>query len=181
LLSPDGPGPKILLALAVVGGLWQAVKQVPKIVRVLARVDTAARQIIGDEDHPGINERLKKVELELRPNGGGSMRDAVHRVEQHALDAKAAAATVADELRRATENNMAAQSSIAADVRANHVRVEALMRALDQYAQERWQKDEYAAIRERAYVRALKKFGLDLTAVAESLESEEGDDEDAAD
>lgn len=35
----------------------------------------------GVEARPGVMERLKTIEEEMRPNGGGSMRDAVNRLE----------------------------------------------------------------------------------------------------
>lgn len=34
---------------------------------------------------PGVPERLTRIEAELKPNGGGSLRDAVNRLE-HRLD-----------------------------------------------------------------------------------------------
>lgn len=51
------------------------------------RVDwygTAARP--GVDREPGVMERLKTIEGELKPNGGGSLRDAVNRLERRLDD-----------------------------------------------------------------------------------------------
>lgn len=36
----------------------------------------------GRDPEPGVMERLRKIEKELHPNGGATLRDAVNRLEQ---------------------------------------------------------------------------------------------------
>jgi hypothetical protein len=36
----------------------------------------------GFKGHPGMAERMQVVEAELRPNGGGSLKDAVNRIAE---------------------------------------------------------------------------------------------------
>lgn len=171
--SSDGFGPQFLIGLAVLGGLWSLVKGIPKVTKAIARVDTAARQIIGDDGHKGIAERIADVEKELKPNSGTSLRDAVGRVERLAEEAKRTAEAVAEKLERAETVNAEERATRAGEDRAIHAKVDVLMNALDQYAQERYAKDEYAQLREQAYIKALKAFGLDLTSVAEALHPED--------
>lgn len=181
--SSGGSGPEFLVGLAVLGGLWSLFKGVPKLTGAIARIDGAARAIVGSDDHPGVVDRIKAVESELKPNGGGSFRDVVNRVETGVLEAKGLAKTVADQLaitqQAAQEAAQAAHDDrsrielrLQTNQRSNEQRVEALMNALDGYAQERYAKDEYQALREVAYVRALKAMGLDLTDIATELDEE---------
>lgn len=47
----------------------------------------------GRDPVPGVPERLRRIEKELHPNGGGTMRDALNRVEQRLNDHIAAHAS----------------------------------------------------------------------------------------
>lgn len=40
----------------------------------------------GHDPQPGVMERLRGIEKELHPNGGGTLRDAIGRVEQRLED-----------------------------------------------------------------------------------------------
>ncbi len=40
----------------------------------------------GRDAVPGVPERLRRIEKELHPNGGGTMRDAINRLEQRLED-----------------------------------------------------------------------------------------------
>ncbi|MFI6333183.1 hypothetical protein ACIBBG_33525 [Micromonospora chersina] len=40
----------------------------------------------GRDAVPGVPERLARMEKELHPNGGGTLRDAINRVEQRLED-----------------------------------------------------------------------------------------------
>lgn len=182
--ASDGIGPQVIVALAVLGGLWALIRGIPKATGGISRADQAFRAILGDDKTPGMSDRLASVEKELKPNGGSSLRDDLTTVKRGVAEAnrvgqeaKEAAEGVAARLEASNQTAAAERSTAMSEIRAAHVKVDALMRALDQYAQERWAKDEYARIREAAYIRALKSFGLDLTAVAEALGSE-GDDDD---
>lgn len=166
--SPEGKGPEFLLALAVLGGAWTFVKAIPKVTGGIARADRAVRQIVGDDDTPGLGERISKVEAELKPNGGGSMRDALNRVERGVDDAKNVATNVEAKLMVSQQTQAIERAKIADDIRRSLAAVDVLMGALDQYA-----KDTHS--REVAYVKALKHFNIDLTDVAEHLEEGSGD------
>lgn len=76
---------------------WKALKGGRRAVVTVARLGDA---LLGDEERPGMPERLDAVdgrlaaiEGELHPNGGGSLRDAVNRLEkgQQAADGRLAA------------------------------------------------------------------------------------------
>ena len=45
-----------------------------------------AEPMLNRPRSPGVPERLALIESELRPNHGGSMRDAIDRVERHLAD-----------------------------------------------------------------------------------------------
>jgi hypothetical protein len=81
----------VTAVLALLAGGWRVLRRLRAIAR---RVDefiddwrgTASRP--GVEGRPGVMERLDTIEQrvgivvhEVRPNGGASLRDAVHRVD----------------------------------------------------------------------------------------------------
>lgn len=75
-------------AVAIIGAavaiIWKTVRGVARLVK---RVRDFLDDFYGEPDRPGVPGRpgvmvqLAQIHAELRPNGGGSMRDAVNRIE----------------------------------------------------------------------------------------------------
>lgn len=79
-----------LWAAGVAGGLyllrlaWRALRRsVRGGKRAVATVNQLGEALLGDPENgiPSTPERLKRIEAELHPNGGSSLRDAVNRTE----------------------------------------------------------------------------------------------------
>lgn len=174
--SVDGAGPEILVGIAILGGLLTLFKAVPKVTGMIARVDIAVRQIVGDEHQPGISDRLKTVEAELKPNGGGSMRDAVNRVEKGmgaaadvAAEAKIAADHVAAKLVLSEEQAKRERTRISTELKEGRGMMHALLNSLDEFAQD-------VHTKEIAVLRAFKGIGIDLTDIGDALVEEPSDE-----
>lgn len=69
--------------------LWKALKGGQRAFATVQRLGDA---LLGDPEKGqlGMPERLDRIEAELHPNGGGSLRDAVNRLEvgQKSLEAR---------------------------------------------------------------------------------------------
>lgn len=69
-------------------GLGMVVFVVKKVWPVFRKVVHIVDDVIGEEARPGVEarpglmERIATIEHEVRPNGGGSIKDAVDRIEQ---------------------------------------------------------------------------------------------------
>ena len=82
----------VVAVLGFLGGLWRFLRRGRAVVRRLDQfIDdwqgTESRP--GVEGRPGVMERLSRIERtvgvvvhEVRPNAGGSMRDAINRVDR---------------------------------------------------------------------------------------------------
>jgi hypothetical protein len=79
---------KVAAAIAAIVGLFALVaKAVRAMLRTVRKLGRLADEVLGDEDRPGWGKRLTAVEAklatvlaEVKPNGGGSMRDEVRRI-----------------------------------------------------------------------------------------------------
>lgn len=77
------------LALVTIGGgitlIWRVARGIRRILRRFDEVldDWNGRpERPGHMALPGVMARLDRIEHELRPNSGTSLRDAVHRIER---------------------------------------------------------------------------------------------------
>lgn len=144
-------GVVVPLLLAAIPGAWRAHKYLARIESTLAIVESRSVQLTRNSGShvADVPEAVKRVELKL---------DAVR------VDALAAAEGVADKLAAeiaATNRRMRME-------REQHAIREALgvlMSALEDYS-----RDEYR--KEVAYVKALKHYNIDLTNIADHLESD---------
>jgi hypothetical protein len=74
--------------VAIAGGASLIWKFLGGLRRIIKRVDQFIDDWNGTEERPGhppkpgVMARLEWIEHELKPNSGGSLRDAVDRVEQ---------------------------------------------------------------------------------------------------
>jgi len=79
--------PYLAAVTGLIGGAWAAVRRLAPVVRrVVHLVDDLAGEPArpGVEARPGVMERLAELEkrtAELKHNGGGSIKDAVHRMD----------------------------------------------------------------------------------------------------
>ena len=96
----------VLTALGVIGRkLWRAARGAGRMYQL---GHAAFETIVGTAEHLGISDRISQVERELRPNGGGSLRDAV---DQGTREARAAVTeaqrvgAITEELRGYAEAN----------------------------------------------------------------------------
>ncbi|WP_030237945.1 hypothetical protein [Streptomyces sp. NRRL S-350] len=71
---------------AVAGILWRATRALHHAAR---NVEDFVRDWAGNDEHPGVIHRLdtiedtiNRIDHELHPNSGGSLRDAVDRVDK---------------------------------------------------------------------------------------------------
>lgn len=79
---------KLAGALVAIAGLFALLaKAVRAMLRTVRKLSRLADEVLGDEDRPGWGKRLTAVEAkiatvlaEVKPNGGGSMRDEVRRI-----------------------------------------------------------------------------------------------------
>lgn len=87
----------LLYAAAAVTAIAAAFGAVAKwIVLPIVKLLREFRQFLEDWNgeperpgvpaRPGLLSRVRFIEAELRPNGGGSLRDAVNRIEKHQHD-----------------------------------------------------------------------------------------------
>lgn len=79
-------GPAIALVLA---GAWRLFRSIRRVaVRIDEFMDDWAGQPArpGVHRRPGVMERLERIEHELKPNSGESLRDAVNRIEAQVSD-----------------------------------------------------------------------------------------------
>lgn len=74
-------------------GIGAAARYVGRPMRRLLRQNDEFREDwygeparAGVDPRPGVMERLKGIENELRPNGGSTLRDAINRVESRLED-----------------------------------------------------------------------------------------------
>lgn len=76
---------QLLLTLgAVAAALTTIGVFIPRAARQIRRVGHVIDQWIGSPDNPGVIDRLVELERrtgELKPNGGSSLADAVHRID----------------------------------------------------------------------------------------------------
>ena len=177
LLSPTGLGPKIILTAAVLGALAagiralvKTVRRIPRLAATIVKFSQAAHAIVGDETEPGMAEQVKLIKAELFPNGGGSLRDAVNRLEQGvqqsnraSAEAKAAADEVAGQLVVHNEQAVEQRTAIEGEIREGRDTTLVLLNALSEYAADSHQK-------QIAYVRALESLGFDLTEITDALD-----------
>lgn len=91
----DTAGGRIAGIAAGVAGLlylarvaWRALKGGKRAVTTVHKLGEA---LLGDPEtgKPGMPERLDRIEAELHPNGGGSLRDAVNRTENELAELRA--------------------------------------------------------------------------------------------
>lgn len=54
----------------------------------------------GVPERPGMLERVRRIEQELKPNGGGSIRDAMTRLEREQVFQRGELTKITDELKR---------------------------------------------------------------------------------
>ena len=73
--------------MAIAGLIALVAKAVRAMLRTMRKLGRLADEVLGDEDRPGWGKRLTAVEsklatvvAEVKPNGGGSMRDEVRRI-----------------------------------------------------------------------------------------------------
>jgi hypothetical protein len=75
---------------AVAGGVAAVWAFLARVVPVLRRIGHLVDDLVGEPERPGhdarpgVMERLKELDqrtAELRHNGGGSIKDAVHRID----------------------------------------------------------------------------------------------------
>lgn len=74
-----------LAITAILGGIalvWRAVRRIARTVDEFAEDWNGTPPRRGVPARPGVMERLDRIEHELHPNSGSSLRDAVDRVEQ---------------------------------------------------------------------------------------------------
>lgn len=75
--------------VAVAGGLGLVWRALRSIRRIILKVDefmadwNGAVARAGYAARPGVMERLERIEHELKPNSGSSLRDAVNRIENN--------------------------------------------------------------------------------------------------
>lgn len=72
--------------------IWRAV------VPFIRRADEVFATILGRDGTRSLDDRLDTIEHELFPNSGGSMRDAIDRVEKHMTDVDRKVVGVAENL-----------------------------------------------------------------------------------
>lgn len=71
----------------LVGGLWAWSANWRRQGARDYRIDETCKAVLGDENtgRVGLVERVHDIRMEMKPNSGGSMRDAINRIE-HRLD-----------------------------------------------------------------------------------------------
>lgn len=97
---------------------------------------------------PGIVDRLIYIETELRPNGGGSMKDAVNRIEAK-VDQAAALAAEAKSLVAEVKDHAEEMENAATSQR------DAISDRLTHWVEE-------GQVREAAYLASLAEIGIDI-------------------
>lgn len=95
----------LLVALGTIHRyVWPAIKAIGRGVQGMYRLYIATQRFVhdwfGDEGQPSITVRIGRMEDQLRPNGGGSLRDAVDRAAREARQAAGEARTAATEAGR---------------------------------------------------------------------------------
>jgi hypothetical protein len=88
---------KAAAAVAAIAGLGVLLaKAVRGMIRTVRKLGRLADEVLGDGDRPGWGKRLKDIEStvdglkakvanvldEVRPNGGGSLKDQITRIEE---------------------------------------------------------------------------------------------------
>lgn len=121
---------------------------------------------LGSPGDPGVRDRLRKIEHELHPNRGSSMRDhlmeAIRQVDEKAEHARTAASLAVNEAK-------AARGIITDRLDEADAERRLLIRALAEH-------NEQTDVQRRAYVAALLDIGIDLTHVTDELDPEGNDD-----
>ena len=185
-----GRGEALLALVALLTGLgllarkaWGGVRNMARFINeTMPRIHRALDDVIGDDDRPGLVDRLGVLEdnqttikRELFPNGGGSLRDAVTRtgeavarLEVEVEAAKERAAEAVDE----TAQLNAVLGRMHAKGQADLAQAQGSLDAvLDAFMQDR--REQYRT--KTAYVEALQDLGLDLTHVTRELEADPWD------
>ena len=88
---------------------WETAKMIGETITVLAGVGVGAWKTartmsrIADSVSavPALAESVRKLEAEMKPNGGGSLRDAVNRLEHAGIRTDQRLSDLADEVRGA--------------------------------------------------------------------------------
>lgn len=182
-----------------VGGSAAVVTAILAVLGFLARkgwkmnvlATRAFVDIVGTQEQPSLRQELnelrgsiQKIDKELHPNGGLSMRDQIVRVENEIAEVRKDAAEAKQKAADAASETEGLSGAVArfhhdarerADVAGRERRgvqesLNVLLRALSEFADERHK-------RENAYVGALARLGIDLTNVTAELESEAAGDE----
>jgi hypothetical protein len=87
-----------LIAAAVAAVLYLCKTGISAFRRFLQVADV----LLGTDDKPSLDGRLMRIEHELHPNSGLSLRDSVDRIELVAVEAHKLSVSVQRELRRNT-------------------------------------------------------------------------------
>lgn len=177
----------LAVLIPVVGGMLAYL--VPRLWRGLRKFVFLMNDIVGSPEKPSLyslveslSEQVRRIDKELHPNGGSSMRDQIIRVEAEVAEVK----TMATEAKRkAADAASEAEGLSGAVARYSHE-----ARAREDVAQRErkgFREDmqallaslqEYAAKVHRdkvAYVAALQEMGIDLTHVTRELDGDDGD------
>lgn len=95
----------LLIALGTIHRyVWPAIKAFGRGIAGAVRLYKLVQQFVhdwfGDSEHLSVPTRISRMEKELRPNGGGSLRDAVDGAAREARQAAGEARTAATEAGR---------------------------------------------------------------------------------
>lgn len=133
----------------------------------------AFETIVGDDKRPGLAGRLELVEKQLQPNGGGTLRDSINRIETRvdeidtsARQAVTAAGLAVNEAKAGRAVMEEADARNRADIARANTNTDALAAALSDDARERH-------VKEVAYIKALQRLGLDLRPITDALDEED--------
>ena len=149
--TPDGLAAAVIataaLALAIATLYRYAVRPIARTIATIAQIggDWYGRE--GDPGHPripGVMERLTSIESELRPNGGGSLKDQAGRIETDLAEVRQDVAALMDgqaEARNAAEK----AADLAAEVHDE----------FHGYVEE-------GHLREATYLASLHEIGIDI-------------------
>lgn len=77
-MSPERVLALLAIAAAGVAGVYYLLRQARNLARSLVSMSDA---ILGTEEHPGLPQRLQRIEHELVTNNGSSLRDVADRLE----------------------------------------------------------------------------------------------------
>ena len=142
-------------ALAALGYLAQ------RAWRFIVLSVRAFETIVGTDDRPGLATRLDRIERRV-----GEVSQTVADVQESARAATAAAGLAVSEARAGREVLEAAD-------KRNRSSIARAQRAADNVRKRMDARDRAAEQTELAYVRALKRLGIDLTDVTKQLDPEE--------